>query len=121
MEGHAAMDMSIQGGGSVWSRFRSPAGFTAVADVFVMERVAVLRDVIVGLLGEVWAWVPDSFWRHLFLHRPSALGPVVGTSDRASDIGIVLRVLDWHACRWRRCCGTVGSALAAWSHSISPT
>ncbi len=26
MEGHAAMDMSVQGEGSVWHRLRSPAG-----------------------------------------------------------------------------------------------
>lgn len=28
MEGHAAMDMSVQGPGSTWRRLRSPAGFT---------------------------------------------------------------------------------------------
>src|SRR5437868_10707649 len=33
MEGHAAMDMSVQGEGSFWRRLRSPEGFTAVAHV----------------------------------------------------------------------------------------
>src|ERR1700739_1012598 len=35
MEGHAAMDMSIQATGTLWSRLRSPEGFTAVSQVFV--------------------------------------------------------------------------------------
>src|SRR5436305_1755774 len=36
MEGHAAMDMSVAGEGSFWTRLGSPEGFTAVAHVFVM-------------------------------------------------------------------------------------
>src|SRR5262249_18021117 len=35
MEGHAAMDMSIQGEGSFWQRLFSPQGFTSVSHVFV--------------------------------------------------------------------------------------
>src|SRR3954452_10843893 len=50
MEGHAAMDMSIAGGGTFWRRLASPAGFTSVSHNFVMEWAAVLRDIIVGLL-----------------------------------------------------------------------
>src|SRR3984957_20543641 len=34
MEGHAAMDMSIQGEGSFWRRLFSPQGFTSVSHVF---------------------------------------------------------------------------------------
>ena len=49
MEGHAAMDMSVQGDGSLWQRLRSPAGFTSVAHVFVMEWAAVIRDIAIGL------------------------------------------------------------------------
>src|SRR5205823_3596028 len=45
MEGHAEMDMSIAGGGSVWRRLRSPVGFTATANYFVMDWAAVARDV----------------------------------------------------------------------------
>ena len=43
MEGHAAMDMSVGGDGTTWQRLRSPAGFTSVSHVFVMEWAAVIR------------------------------------------------------------------------------
>jgi uncharacterized membrane protein YraQ (UPF0718 family) len=84
MEGHAAMDMSVGGTGSFWRRLASPAGFTAVANNFVMEWAAVLRDVVIGLLiaGAAGAWIPDSFWQHLFLtDHPLAAkiwGPIIG-------------------------------------------
>jgi uncharacterized membrane protein YraQ (UPF0718 family) len=84
MEGHAAMDMSIAGGGSFWQRLRSAEGLTAVSHIFVMEWAAVLRDIVLGLLiaGAIGAWVPDSFWRHFFLtSHPLAAkfwGPVIG-------------------------------------------
>ena len=84
MEGHAAMDMSIQAGGGFWRRLLSRDGYTAISHIFVMEWAAVVRDVIVGLLiaGAIGAWVPDSFWRHLFLtgHPLAAAlwGPVIG-------------------------------------------
>jgi uncharacterized protein len=84
MEGHAAMDMSIKAEGSFWQRLISPEGFTSVSHVFVMEWLAILRDLVVGLLiaGAIAAWVPESFWRTFFLaDHPgwSALwGPLVG-------------------------------------------
>ncbi|HUZ21267.1 MAG TPA: permease [Acidimicrobiales bacterium] len=84
MEGHAAMDMSIESSASTWRRLRSSAGFTSVAHIFVMEWAAVLRDVVAGLLlaGALGAWVPDSFWRHLFLSAHPLLaklwGPLLG-------------------------------------------
>ncbi len=84
MEGHAAMDMSIAPGGGFWPRLISRGGYTSVSHIFVMEWAAVIRDVIVGLLiaGAVGAWVPDTFWQHLFLtgHPLAARlwGPVVG-------------------------------------------
>src|SRR6266436_6215642 len=37
MEGHAAMDMTIQGEGSLWRRLRSRQAFTSVSHIFVME------------------------------------------------------------------------------------
>jgi len=49
MEGHAAMDMSIGGSGSVASRLSSRNGFTSVSHIYVMEWAAVLRDIVVGL------------------------------------------------------------------------
>ena len=84
MEGHAAMDMSVQGEGSFWRRLSSAEGVTAVAHVFVMEWAAILRDLVIGLLlaGAIGAWVPESFWRAFFFtDHPvvSALwGPIVG-------------------------------------------
>jgi uncharacterized membrane protein YraQ (UPF0718 family) len=84
MEGHAEMDMSAAGEGSWWRRLRSPAGFTATADYFVMDWAAVARDVFGGLLiaGALAAWVPDSFWRSLFFEHHATLskfwGPLIG-------------------------------------------
>src|SRR6201997_4154641 len=84
MEGHAEMDMSVGGGGSWWRRLRTPAGFTATADYFVMDWAAVARDVFGGLLiaGALAAWVPNSFWQGLFLeHHPTLAkvwGPLIG-------------------------------------------
>jgi uncharacterized protein len=84
MEGHAAMDMSVQSEGSFWSRLGSAEGFTAVAHVFVMEWAAILRDLVIGLLtaGAIGAWVPEEFWRNFFLTGHPVLsalwGPIVG-------------------------------------------
>jgi uncharacterized protein len=80
MEGHAEMDMSVGETGSIWSRLRSPAGFTSTADYFVMDWAAVGRDIVVGLLvaGALAAWVPNSFWRGLFLEHHGTLGKVWG-------------------------------------------
>ncbi|WP_324192918.1 permease [Nocardia transvalensis] len=84
MEGHAAMDMSVTGGGSFLRRLLSPRGFTAVSHVFVMEWAAILRDLIVGLLiaGAIGAWVPTTFWQNFFLTDHPLLsavwGPIVG-------------------------------------------
>ncbi len=84
MEGHAAMDMSIQGEGSFARRLLSGRGLTSVSHIYVMEWAAVLRDIVIGLLiaGAVAAWVPDSFWRSLFLTGHPVLsaiwGPIIG-------------------------------------------
>ena len=84
MEGHAAMDMSVQGEGSFWRRLLSREGFTSVSHVFVMEWAAIVRDLVVGLLiaGAIAAWVPESFWQHFFFADHPTLsalwGPVVG-------------------------------------------
>jgi uncharacterized membrane protein YraQ (UPF0718 family) len=84
MEGHAAMDMSIQAEGSFWRRLFSPEGFTSVSHVFVMEWLAILRDLVLGLLiaGAIAAWVPESFWQSFFLaDHPgwsAVWGPIVG-------------------------------------------
>lgn len=84
MEGHAEMDMSVAAGGSIWRRLRSPQGFTAISDYFVMDWAAVWMDIAGGLLiaGALAAWVPTSFWEGLFLRHHGALatiwGPLIG-------------------------------------------
>jgi hypothetical protein len=84
MEGHAAMDMSVQREGSFWRRLFSGEGLTSVSHVFVMEWAAILRDLILGLLiaGAIAAWVPESFWQHFFFADHPVLsfawGPIVG-------------------------------------------
>jgi uncharacterized membrane protein YraQ (UPF0718 family) len=84
MEGHAEMDMSVHRSGSVWQRLRSPEGFTATANYFVMDWAAIWRDIVGGLLiaGALAAWVPESFWQRLFFeHHPTLAkfwGPLIG-------------------------------------------
>ncbi|GAA1940087.1 permease [Kitasatospora viridis] len=106
MEGHAAMDMSVQREGSFARRLFSGEGFTSVAHVFVMEWAAILRDLVVGLLiaGAIAAWVPDSFWHSFFFAgHPLAskiwgpiIGPVVAVISFVCSIGNVpLAVVLW--------------------------
>jgi uncharacterized membrane protein YraQ (UPF0718 family) len=83
MEGHAEMDMSVDGG-SIWSRITSSRGFTAISHSFWMEWAAIYKDVFIGLLiaGALAAWVPEHFWQSFFLVRHPLLaklwGPLVG-------------------------------------------
>ncbi|MEU8435174.1 permease [Streptomyces sp. NPDC029216] len=106
MEGHAAMDMSVDGGGSFARRLLSGRGFTATSHVFVMEWAAILRDLVVGLLiaGAIAAWVPESFWRAFFFEgHPLAarlwgpvIGPLVAVASFVCSIGNVpLAVVLW--------------------------
>jgi len=99
MEGHAEMDMSASGEGTWWRRLRTPGGFTATADYFVMDWAAVWRDIAVGLLvaGALAAWVPHSFWQGLFLdHHPTLakfwgplIAPAVGVISFVCSVGNV--------------------------------
>jgi uncharacterized membrane protein YraQ (UPF0718 family) len=99
MEGHAAMDMTIQENGTLLQRVRSKQAFTSVSHIFVMEWSAVIRDIVLGLLiaGAVAAWVPDSFWQHLFFvgHPTLAkiwgplIGPIVSLLSFVCSIGNV--------------------------------
>jgi uncharacterized protein len=106
MEGHAAMDMSVQRAGSFARRLLSGEGFTAVSHVFVMEWAAILRDLVIGLLaaGAIAAWVPDSFWQAFFFagHPLAAriwgplIGPVVAVLSFVCSVGNVpLAVVLW--------------------------
>jgi uncharacterized membrane protein YraQ (UPF0718 family) len=99
MEGHAEMDMSAGGEGTWWQRLRTPKGFTATADYFVMDWAAIWRDIAIGLLvaGALAAWVPDSWWQSLFLvHHPTAakfwgpaIGPLVAVISFVCSVGNV--------------------------------
>ncbi len=99
MEGHAAMDMSIQDQGGMWKRLRSTQATTAVSHIFVMEWASVIRDIVLGLLiaGAVAAWVPNSFWQNLFFvgHPTLAkiwgplIGPIVSLLSFVCSIGNV--------------------------------
>jgi len=99
MEGHAAMDMTIQQDGSLWRRLRSRSALTSISHIFVMEWAAVIRDIVIGLLiaGAVAAWVPDSFWSHLFaVHHPLVsklwgplIGPIISLLSFVCSIGNV--------------------------------
>jgi uncharacterized membrane protein YraQ (UPF0718 family) len=83
MEGHAAMDMSVQGG-SLLSRLCSGRGFTAVSHLFVADWASVWIDILGGFLiaGALAAWVPDRVWHDVFLAGNPSLarveGPLVG-------------------------------------------
>jgi uncharacterized protein len=107
MEGHAAMDMSIASEASLARRLGSREGYSAVSHIFVMEWAAVIRDLVIGLLiaGAVGAWVPGSFWQHLFLtgHPLAArlwgpvIGPVISLLSFVCSIGNVpLAAVLWH-------------------------
>jgi uncharacterized membrane protein YraQ (UPF0718 family) len=91
--------MSITGKGTVLARLRSSQGLTAVSHIFVMEWTAVIRDIVIGLLtaGALAAWVPNSFWEHLFVsgHPLAAkiwgplIGPVISIVSFVCSIGNV--------------------------------
>ncbi len=106
MEGHAAMDMSVQGQGSFARRLFSRPGYTAVAHVFGMEWAAIIKDLVIGLFaaGAIAAWVPDRFWRVFFIagHPLAAkiwgplIGPLVAIISFVCSIGNVpLAVVLW--------------------------
>jgi uncharacterized protein len=99
MEGHAAMDMTIEEEGGIWQRLRSRQALTSISHIFIMEWAAVIRDIVVGLLiaGALAAWVPNSFWRHFFaVGHPllsriwgPLIGPVVSLLSFVCSIGNV--------------------------------
>jgi uncharacterized membrane protein YraQ (UPF0718 family) len=84
MEGHAAMDMSVTGEGSILVRIISPKGFTAISHYFVMDWAMIWIDIALGLLiaGALAAWVPKEFWQAFFLAADPVgskiVGPLIG-------------------------------------------
>jgi uncharacterized membrane protein YraQ (UPF0718 family) len=84
MEGHAEMDMSVENGRSFWQRLTSREGIIATSHYFVMDVVAVWKDIAGGLLlaGALAAWVPRDFWKSFFVASHPVVaalwGPIVG-------------------------------------------
>lgn len=80
MEGHAAMDMSVQGPEPFLRRLFSAKGFTATSHAFVMDWAAVYRDIFIGLLlaGAFAAWVPVGWLKAFFLTNDPTWGPIWG-------------------------------------------
>jgi len=120
MEGHAAMDMSVGGQGSVLARALSPTGLTAISHFFVMDWVSVWSDIVLGLLisGALAAWVPNTFWKAFFLvnHPLGAklAGPLIGRLRSCPSYA------QSATCRWQPYCGMAGSASAGSSRFCLP-
>jgi uncharacterized membrane protein YraQ (UPF0718 family) len=111
MEGHAAMDMSVGGEGSILARIISPKGFTAISHYFVMDWASVWIDIVLGLLiaGALAAWVPKEFWQAFFLSADPVLSKIVGPL-----IGPVVAVISF-VCS----VGNVPLAAVLWNGGIS--
>jgi uncharacterized membrane protein YraQ (UPF0718 family) len=120
MEGHAAMDMSVEGG-SFWQKLLSGKGFTAVSHYFVMDWASVWVDIVLGLLiaGALAAWVPETFWQAFFLSGHPTLakieGPLVG--PLVAMVSFVCSVGMFHL---QPCYGKAELASVAWSASSLP-
>jgi uncharacterized membrane protein YraQ (UPF0718 family) len=121
MEGHAAMDMSVSGEGSILARITSPTGFTAISHYFVMDWAMIWIDIVLGLLiaGALAAWVPKEFWQAFFLSADpigsKIVGPLIG------PIVAIFRLSARSAtCPWQPCCGMAGSASVGSLRSCSP-
>lgn len=98
MEGHAAMSMDKQHG--TWqSRLSSKQGWIAISHSYVMTWSMLWRDIGAGLLvaAALGVWVPDSFWKALFLTgHPSAaaiwgafIGPLIAIASFTCSVGNV--------------------------------
>ena len=83
MEGHAEMDMAVRDG-LLHKRIFSPSGRTAISHFFIMDWVAIWKDIAGGLLlaGALAVWVPKAFWNIFFLTSHPVLarfwGPMIG-------------------------------------------
>jgi hypothetical protein len=106
MEGHAEMDMSVEGG-SFRERLFSQKSLTAISHYFVMDWASVWMDILGGLLiaGALAAWVPNEFWQSFFLvdHPTIAklwgplIGPLVAVISFVCSVGnIPLAAVLWN-------------------------
>ncbi|MBT1003993.1 permease [Paenarthrobacter sp. DKR-5] len=111
MEGHAAMDMSVQGDGTFLRRLFSREGLDSVASYFVMDWAAVWKDIVGGVLiaGAFAAWVPKEWLRAFFFEGNPVLAVVWG-----SIIGPVIAMLSF-VCS----VGNVPLAAVLWNGGIS--
>jgi uncharacterized membrane protein YraQ (UPF0718 family) len=111
MEGHAAMDMSVTGEGSILVRIMSPKGFTAISHFFVMDWAMIWIDIALGLLiaGVLAAWVPNEFWQAFFLSADPVGSKIVGPL-----IGPIVAVVSF-VCS----VGNVPLAAVLWNRGIS--
>ena len=109
MEGHAEMDMSVDG--PFLQRLFSPRAFTAISHYFFGDLYSIYVDLGLGLLiaGALAAWVPDSFWRAFFFTSQPGVnlfwGPLVG--PLLSMISFVCSI------------GNVPLAVVLWNGGIS--
>jgi uncharacterized membrane protein YraQ (UPF0718 family) len=85
MEGHAAMDMSVSGEGSILARITSPKGFTAISHFFVMDWAMIWIDIALGLLiaGALAAigLVKGTRERAVFKRQAGSAAPSLGTKS----------------------------------------
>ena len=98
MEGHGEMDMSVTGGPFL-RRLFSDRALTAASHYFYMDIASLWVDLVLGLLiaGALAAWVPDSWWKALFLTSDPVLsqfwspliGPVISLLSFVCSIGNV--------------------------------
>jgi uncharacterized protein len=106
MEGHAEMNMSVEGG-SFRERLFSQKALTAISHYFVMDWASVWMDILGGLLiaGALAAWVPNEFWQSFFLvdHPTIAklwgplIGPLVAVISFVCSVGnIPLAAVLWN-------------------------
>ena len=79
MEGHAAMDMSVNEG-SLWHRLTSQKGITAISHYFWMDWASLWLDIAIGLLiaGAASAWVPSHIWATAFAAHDPVLSKIIG-------------------------------------------
>src|SRR5437868_7948982 len=111
MEGHAEMDMSVELGGSIWQRLISRKGITATSHYFVMDWLAVWKDIAGGLLiaGALAAWAPQTFWKDFFLSSHPVASTIWGPI-----VGPLVAVL-WFVCS----VGNIPLAAVLWNGGIS--
>ena len=97
--GHRHMSMTVEGE-SWWDRLRKPEARVRVAQNFAMEWSMLWKDLAVGFLvgGLLSAFIPDAWWRALFLTDASpwlkvpydaVIGPVIAVLTFVCSIGNV--------------------------------